>query len=219
MNSFSTARLLTAHRAMVFLAALATSALAWGCASEPTRNSNRPVITVANDNTPPPGAPGSALVLKHTKDNPIATIPSEFPGVESRLVTVARRGTTLHVEIELVNAGAAPATIEDYSAAEATLIDDALKQPVAPYDSGAGLVATTGLTRTLQPGESATVSASFPLGPTAKLATLTFPKLGIFTAIEIDSGPNYRNKTREEFNAENGGPRRKGKDGNRNATN
>lgn len=205
LSSFS----LSSTRARGAFGAIALCALIplGGCESEPTRTGNRPVAPNANDDMPAPGTAGSPLVPKHTAANPIATIPSEFPGVESRLVTVARRGQFLLVEIELVNAGAGPATIENYSAAEATFIDDALKQPVGPFDSGSGPVATTGLTRTLQPGESTTVSASFPVGPKSKLATLTFPKLGIFTAIEIDSGPNYRNKTREEFNAEDGGNR------------
>ncbi|MGB5034979.1 MAG: hypothetical protein WBQ66_00040 [Blastocatellia bacterium] len=195
-------------RAGVVALAMSFAVLAVGCESEPTRNGNRPIAPVANDNSPAPGDPGSTLVLKHSTENPIATIPSEFPGVESRLVTVSRRGQMLLVEIELVNTGAGPATIENYSAADATFIDDVSKTPMRPFDTGTGPIATTGLTRTLQPGESATVSASFPVGPTSKLATLTFPKLGIFTAIEIDKGSRYRNKTREEFNAENGGNRR-----------
>jgi hypothetical protein len=183
-----------------------TSALCLsGCESEPSSTTNRPP---ANDTVPAPGEPGSPHVRKHSTENPIATIPSEFPGIESRLVTCSRRGQMLLVEIDLVNTGAGPASIEKYSATEATMIDDVLKQPVGPFDAGAGIAATTDLTRVLQPGEVATVSASFPVGPTSQLATLTFPKLGIFTAIEIDSGPNYRNKTREEFNAEDGGNRR-----------
>lgn len=137
------------------------------------------------------------------------SIPSEFPGIESRLVVVSRQGQMLNVEIELVNVGAGPATIENYSATDATFIDDVKRHPMRPFDTGtgAGPVATTGLTRTLQPGESATVTAVFPVGKAAKLATLTFPKLGIFTAIEIENGSRYRSKTREEFNAEDGGNR------------
>ncbi len=208
MMSFPVQRSVATFRAGAVALMVSICVLATGCESEPTRNANRPATPSSNSEMPAPGEPGSTLVLKHSKDNPIATTPSEFPGVESRLVTVSRRGQMLLVEIELVNSGAAPASIENYSAAEATFIDDVTKQPVGPFDAGAGIVATTGLTRVLQPGESATVSASFPVGPTSKLATLTFPKLGIFTAIEIDSGSRYRSKTREEFNAEDGGNRR-----------
>lgn len=174
------------------------------CESEPKPAGNRPVAPNANSDVPPPGTPGSPLVLKHSKDNPIAVSPSEFPGVEARLTNVSRSGQLLLVEIELVNTSPGPVTINDYSAAGATFIDDVLKQPVEPVDTGQGPTATVGLTRTLQPGESATVSASFPVGAKSRLATLTFPKLGIFTAIEIETGSRYRSKTREEFNAEQG---------------
>lgn len=217
MTSLTARHSVATLRAATAVFALSIAILATGCESEPTRNGNKPLTPVSNaGEAPAPGEPGSTLVLKHSKDNPIATIPSEFPGVESRLVTVSRRGQMLLVEIELVNTGAGPASIENYSAAEATFIDDVTKQPIGPFDAGAGIVATTGLTRVLQPGESTTVSASFPVGPKSKLATLTFPKLGIFTAIEIDSGSKYRSKTREEFNAEDGGNRRP-RSGNANA--
>lgn len=216
MITFSTRTSALASRATVLAVAIAAAASSWGCESEPARNSNRRAVPNANDEMPAPGEAGSPLVLKHTKDNPIARIPSEFPGIESRLVTNSRRGTTLLVEIELVNVSAAPVTIENYSATEATLVDDALKQPVGVYDTGTGAIATTGLTRTLQPGESTTVSASFPLGAKSKLATLTFPKLGIFTAIEIDSGSKFRSKTPEEIDAEGGGGNRSGRNANRN---
>jgi hypothetical protein len=182
-----------AARALALLALLAAAPLA-GCSSDEPPARQKPAPTAPAENkasAPTPEAP---------KAPALAVSPTEWPGVEARLTNLRSNGNMLLVEVTLVNTGAAPATIEHYSATEATMTDDASKMPYEVFALPGGQpVATTDLTQTLQPGESTAVNATFPLPSTAKLVTVTFPRMGLFQAVRLvqpqpDAEPKHRDK-------------------------
>ncbi len=158
-----------------------------GCGdSPPETNRNTGATNAAPTTKPAEPAPTSS-------PRPVlATSQTEWPGVEARLRNVGGKGGLLFVEVELVNTGSAPVAIEHYSAASATMTDDASKQLYEPFaQPGHPPSATVDLTQTLAPGELTTVNASFPLPSRAALVTLVFPKIGRFDAIPLEpkTGP------------------------------
>ena len=82
--------------------------------------------------------------------------------------------------------------------ADATMTDDASKKGYHVFQLPGGPPnATTDLTQTLQPGESTAVSATFPLPSTARLVTVTFPRIGLFEAVKLyheNAAPKPRDK-------------------------
>jgi hypothetical protein len=160
---------------------LLTIALA-GCGTD-----GPPSSTNANpDALTPPPKPPAAPAETAKRATPLATTTSSWPGVEARLLSARPRSGLLTVEIELANTGNAPVTIDHYSAADATMTDDASKQIIKVFAPPGGQpAATADLTQTLQPGESTTVNAAFPLASTAQLVTISVPQIGRFEAIPL----------------------------------
>lgn len=146
------------------------------CESEPTK----PVrsTNAAVSEPPEPAEPKPPR-------KPIRTETTDWPGIEARLMECSSRGTTLLVEIELANTSSAPVTIENYSARQAVMADDKSKHSYEVLEVGGPPVATDGLTQTLAPNESTTVTASFPLPRNAELVTVIFPKIGKFEAVPL----------------------------------
>lgn len=169
------------------LSIVALALFATACGSDaPPRNAGpnlAPITSGANSsNTASTTAPRPTPEPKA----PLATLASQWPGVEARLRTLNKSGQLLFAEVELVNTGSAPVTIENYSAASAQMTDDASKEirnVFAP--PGRAPAATVELTQTLAPGESTTINASFPISASARVVTLVFPNVGRFEAIPI----------------------------------
>ena len=170
--------ILLARRSVVLPVLFGLVAAFAACESEPTR----PIRNVAVQTKPSePSEPAEPRPPR----KPLATVLTEWAGVEARLLDCSRRGPTLLVEIELANTGTAPASIENYSARTAVMSDDATKATYEVFAAGAGPVATDGLSQVLAPGETTTVTASFPLSSKARLVSMIFPKMGKFEAIPI----------------------------------
>jgi hypothetical protein len=125
---------------------------------------------------------------------PIDTISTEWPGVEARLVTVTHSGQILFLEVQLANTGSTPVTIENFSAATATMTDDASKRiyEVFAAPGGGKPAATTDLTQTLAPGESTTFNAAFPVPTNARAVTVAIPRVGRFEDVRLDPADRER---------------------------
>lgn len=136
---------------------------------------------------------------------PIATATTDWPTLEARLIRAMRTGALVQVEVELANVGAAPVTIEGYSAREATLTDDASKDVVEPFATDGPPSATHDLTATIPPGEKAVVSAAFPLPGEAERVTIAFPRIDTFpgVAVELPHAPAPPPRQRRNRNASN----------------
>lgn len=178
------------RRTAAGLCAFALSVLALsGCSDAPpaTNGPNAPpTATNASKSTAPDATPTPA----GEPAKPLAVTGTSWPGVEARLLRARPRSGLLVVEIQLTNTGGAPASIEHYSAADATAVTDVSKEVYGVFTPGGGQpAATTDLTQTLAPGESTTINAAFPVPSTAELATLTFPNLGLFSAIPLRQHP------------------------------
>lgn len=107
---------------------------------------------------------------------PIATAPvAAWPGVEARLTRCEPGSSLVSVEVELVNTGSAPVTIENYSATEATISDG--KHAYEVLRRASGSQATSGLTATLAPGEKTAVFATFPKPESVARVTIDLPGL------------------------------------------
>lgn len=174
-------RLTKTTTGLLALLLISTGSLA-GCGDgPPAANKNTP-----STNAPKPNPEPSTPPPTSTPRPVLATSTTEWPGVEARLRNVGGRGGLLFVEIELVNTGQAPVTIENYSAETAQMTDDASKQLYEPFaQPGHSPAATSGLTQTLAPGEMTTVNASFPMPSKTELVTVVFPKIGRFDAIPL----------------------------------
>lgn len=148
---------------------------------------NSPVRNRTKDQTAPPAKTEEAPIPPPTE--PLATAATEWPGIEARLMKCSPAGNLLVVEVQLFNTSAAPVTIENYSATEATAVDDKQKIALGVFQPpGRQAGATNGLTQTVEPGGFAAVSATFPHVPGSERVTLTFPKMALFTAVPITAG-------------------------------
>lgn len=93
----------------------------------------------------------------------------------------------LLVEVQLSNKGAAPVAIEHYSAEGATMSTDNSKTIFKVFTiPGRPPAATTDLTQTLQPGESTTINMTFPLPASARIVSLSVPKIGPLEGIKLE---------------------------------
>lgn len=116
----------------------------------------------------------------------LGTATTEWEGIEARLIRAERTGATVQVEIELANTSASEVKLENYSAEQAILTDEATKTAVEPFAAGGPPVATRGLTTTILPGQTAVVSATFPYPTNAQKVTIEFPKINTFTGIGVE---------------------------------
>jgi hypothetical protein len=166
---------------------LAAAPLA-GCGPDAPPPRNAAGSGAAAPDVPAPGAgpadPGAPE--PRPQRPPIMTKQTDWPGVEGRLVSVDANGGLLLVEVQLANTGSAPVTIENFSAESAQMHNDVSKEIYGVFTPPGGQpAATTGLTQTLQPGETTTINATFPVPRQANLVTVGIPHVGLFEAIPL----------------------------------
>lgn len=118
----------------------------------------------------------------------LATAATDWPGVEARLVVAKRPTPEAVFEVDLANVGSAPVTIDKYSAAGATVTWEGASAPQGPKASGGSVPLTTDLTATLQPGETASVTATFHVPPTVKVLSVKFPSIAPFENLRLNTG-------------------------------
>ncbi len=158
-------------------------------AAPPPRNG---AAAPGNAAAPAPATPeAGAPTAPQPPRPPLATRPTDWPGVEARLSSAKAAGGLLLVEVQLANTGSAPASIENYSAAAAEMHDDVSTDLYGVFTPPGGQpAATAGLTQTLQPGETTTINMTFPLSSKAQLVSIMIPSVGLFEAVPLQPKGN-----------------------------
>ena len=148
-------------------------------------------LSACSDESGPGGSDhgGAGAAQPHAA---LATAATDWPGVEARLLRSRRDTNVLSVEVALVNVGTSRVTIENYSAAEAAAKDDESEHSYAVFERPGLISASTGVTETLDPGESVIITAAFPVRPQTDTVTLTFPHIEPFSNITIEGAGRTR---------------------------
>jgi hypothetical protein len=138
----------------------------------------------------------------------LATSATGWQGLEARLVRFERVSNMLSVEVELVNVGGSRVPIQNYSAAGAQVTDEATRQTFGVFERTGMVVASTDVNQDLDPGESTTINAVFPVPGSASSMTLTLPNIEPFASIAVPgrSGQEPKTTPRGLRNAQPGKP-------------